>query len=111
MRDKLYLAGFLLAAGLLLYLGRGLLERSALVAGTLVFAGTTAVGVLGLTLYQVQNQLRVSRRELARQEAEINFAREVQVALFPRQFPTGSSSRPCACRRQGSVAITTTSCN
>ena len=90
MRDKLYLTGFLLAAGLLLYVGRGLLERSALVAGALVFAGTTAVGVLGLTLYQVQNQLRVSRRELARQEAEINFAREVQVALFPRQFPTGS---------------------
>jgi phosphoserine phosphatase RsbU/P len=90
MRDKLYLAGFLLAAGLLLYVGRGLLARSALVTGVLVFAGTTSVGVLGLTLYQVQNQLRASRRELARKEAEINFAREVQVALFPRQFPADS---------------------
>ncbi len=90
MRDKLYLAGFLLAAGLLLYVGRGLLEKSALVTGVLVFAGTTAVGVLGLTLYQVQNQLLASRRELARKEAELNFAREVQVALFPRQFPTDS---------------------
>jgi phosphoserine phosphatase RsbU/P len=90
MRDKLYLAGFLLAAGVLLYIGRGLLERSALVTGVLVFAGTTAVGVLGLTLYQVQNQLLASRRELARKEAEINFAREVQVALFPREFPADS---------------------
>jgi phosphoserine phosphatase RsbU/P len=90
MRDKLYLAGFLLAAGLLLYVGRGMLPRSALVTGVLAFAGTTSVGVLGLALYQVQNQLQASRRELARKEAEINFAREVQAALFPRQFPTGS---------------------
>jgi len=90
MRDKLYLAGFLLTAGLLLYVGRGLLERSALVASVLVFIGTTAAGVLGLALYQVQNRLRASRRELAQREAELSFAREVQVALFPPRFPKDS---------------------
>jgi len=90
MRDKVYLGGFLLVAGLLLYVGRGLLARSALVTGVLAFAGTTAVGVLGLALYQVQLQLRASRNELARKEAELNFAREVQVALFPRRFPPDS---------------------
>jgi len=90
MRDKLYLAGFLLGAGVLLYLGRGLLAQSALVAWGLTFAGTTAVGILGMALYQVQDQLRASRRELARKEAELSFAREVQRALFPRQFPDGS---------------------
>jgi phosphoserine phosphatase RsbU/P len=90
MRDKIYLAGFLLGAGALLYLGRGLLAQSALFTWGLTFAGTTAVGVLGMALYQVQDQLRASRRELARKEAELNFAREVQRALFPRQFPAGS---------------------
>jgi phosphoserine phosphatase RsbU/P len=87
MRDKVYLASFLLGAGVLLYAGRGLLAQSQLVAWGLTFAGTTAVGVLGLALYQVQHQLRASRRELARKEAELNFALEVQRALFPRQFP------------------------
>jgi phosphoserine phosphatase RsbU/P len=87
MRDKIYLVGFLLAAGLLLYLGRGLLARSALVTWGLAFAGTTSVAVLGMALYRVQLELRVSQRELARKEAELNFAREVQQALFPRQFP------------------------
>ncbi len=90
MRDKIYLASFLLGAGVLLYLGRGLLAQSALVDWGLTFAGTTAVGVLGMALYQVQDQLRASRRELARKEAELNFAREVQRALFPRQFPVDS---------------------
>jgi sigma-B regulation protein RsbU (phosphoserine phosphatase) len=90
MRDKIYLASFLLGAGALLYLGRGLLAQYALFTWGLTFAGTTAVGVLGMALYQVQDQLRASRRELARKEAELNFAREVQRALFPRQFPVGS---------------------
>lgn len=90
MRDKLYLAGFLLGAGVLLYVGRGFLAQSALLTWGLTFAGTTAVGVLGMALYQVQDQLRASRRELARKEAELTFAREVQRALFPRQFPVDS---------------------
>ena len=90
MRDKIYLASFLLVAGVCTYAGRGLLARSALVTWGLTFAGTTAVAVLGMALYQVQVQLRLSRRELARKEAELNFAREVQQALFPRRFPIDS---------------------
>jgi len=87
MRDKAYLIGFLLGAALLLYLGRGLIESSAIVALVLTFAGTTAAGVLGMVLYRVQAELRASRRELARKEAELTFALEVQKSLFPRQFP------------------------
>jgi|SRR6516225_130376 sigma-B regulation protein RsbU (phosphoserine phosphatase) len=87
MRDKIYLAVFLLGAGALLYLGRGLIAKSVAVTATLTFAGTTAAGVLGLALYRVQLELRASRMELARKQAEINFAHEVQRALFPRQFP------------------------
>jgi phosphoserine phosphatase RsbU/P len=90
MRDKIYLAGFLLMAGLLLYIGRGLLAKSALATWGLTFAGTTAVAVLGMALFQVQVQLRASRRELALKESELNFAREVQQALFPRRFPLDS---------------------
>ena len=40
-----------------------------------------------MALYRVQLELRTSQRELARREAELNFALEVQQALFPRQFP------------------------
>jgi sigma-B regulation protein RsbU (phosphoserine phosphatase) len=54
----------------------------------LTFAGTTAAAVLGMVLYRVQLELRVSRHELARKEAELNIALQVQQALFPRQFPT-----------------------
>jgi phosphoserine phosphatase RsbU/P len=90
MRDKVYLAGFLLVAGLLLYLGRGLLAESAWVTWGLTFAGTSGVAVLGMALYQVQLQLRASRHELARKEAELNFARQVQQALFPQRFPLDS---------------------
>ncbi len=87
MREKTYIPIFLLAAGLLLFLGRDLLEQSALVTWSLTFAGTTAAGILGMALYRVQAELRASQHELARQEAEVNFALEVQKALFPRQFP------------------------
>lgn len=87
MRDKLYLIGFLLGAGLLLYLGRNLIRQSALLTTVLAFAGTTAVGVLGLALYRVQLALRTSQRELAMRQAELNFALEVQQSLFPHQFP------------------------
>jgi phosphoserine phosphatase RsbU/P len=90
MRDKIYLASFLLLAGVFTYAGRGFLARSALVTWGLTFAGMTAAAVLGLALYQVQAQLHISRRELARKEAELSFASEVQRALFPRRFPLNS---------------------
>ena len=90
MKDRIYLAVFLLGAGVLLYVGRGLMARSVLVTASLTFAGTTAAGVFGLALYRVQLELRASRMELARKQAEINFALEVQRALFPRQFPIDS---------------------
>ncbi len=90
MRDKIYLMGFLLGAGLLLYVGRDLLARSTLVTWGLTFGGTTAAAVLGMTLYRVQLELRASRHELARKEAELHFALEVQRALFPRKFPPDS---------------------
>ena len=88
MRDRIYLVSFLIGAGVLLYVGRDLLQKSTLVTWALTFAGTTAAGVLGLALYRVQLELRASRHELARKEAELSFALEVQQALFPRQFPT-----------------------
>lgn len=89
MRDRIYLVGFLVGAGILLYLGRGLLQKSEIMTWGLTFGGTTAVAVLAVALYRVQHELRASRRELARQEAELSFALQVQQALFPRQFPEG----------------------
>lgn len=47
--------------------------------------------VLLASLYRVQLELRASQHELARKEAEINFALEVQQALFPRHLPANSS--------------------
>jgi len=87
MRDRIYLAVFLLGAGLLLYLGRGFIATSTYATFGLTFAGTTAAAILGMVLYRVQLELRASRHELARKEAELNFALEVQQALFPKQFP------------------------
>jgi sigma-B regulation protein RsbU (phosphoserine phosphatase) len=87
MRDRVYVAVFLLGAGLLLYLGRGFIATSAYATFGLTFAGTTAAAILGMVLYRVQLELRASRHELARKEAELNFALEVQQALFPKQFP------------------------
>lgn len=89
MRDKIYLISFLLGAGLLLFLGRNLLQGSALLTWSLTFGGTTAVAVLGVLLYRLQLQLQASRRELARKEAELSIALEVQRALFPRRLPQG----------------------
>ncbi|MFN8006163.1 MAG: PP2C family protein-serine/threonine phosphatase [Terriglobia bacterium] len=89
MRDKLYLVGFLSFAGLLLFLGRPMVKESALLTELLTFGASTTVGVLGLLLYRLQLQLKASRKELARKEAEISIAHEVQRALFPRQFPCG----------------------
>lgn len=88
MRERLYPFAFLLTAGLLLYFGRSLLQVSDVMTWGLTFAGTTAAGVLGMALYRVQLELRASRHELALRQAELNFALEVQRALFPRQFPS-----------------------
>ena len=87
MRDRIYLVVFLAGAGLLLYAGRGFIAMSAYATFGLTFAGTTAAAILGMVLYRVQLELRASRHELARKEAELNFALEVQQALFPKQFP------------------------
>lgn len=86
-RDKVYLVGFLVGAGLLLFLGRGLVQGSALATWGLTFGATTAVAVLVVSLYRVQLELQSSRRQLARKEAELSFALEVQQALFPRHLP------------------------
>jgi phosphoserine phosphatase RsbU/P len=86
-RDKIYLIGFVVAAGMLLFLGRGLVQGSALATWGLTFGATTAVAVLVVALYRVQLELQSSRRQLARKEAELSFALEVQRALFPHQLP------------------------
>ncbi|HZS48789.1 MAG TPA: PP2C family protein-serine/threonine phosphatase [Blastocatellia bacterium] len=86
-RDKLYLLGFLLGAGILLFLGRDLLQSSIIVTYGLTFGGTTAAAVLLAVLYRLRLELKASRHELARKEAELNFALEVQRALFPSQLP------------------------
>lgn len=88
MRSKLTIVGFLVVAGILLYAGRDFVQDSAIATFAMTFGGTTAAGVLGMALYRVQLELRASRRELAQKQAELHFAREVQQALFPRQFPS-----------------------
>jgi sigma-B regulation protein RsbU (phosphoserine phosphatase) len=88
-RDGIYLFGFLIAAGLLLFLGRDLLQESVLATWGLTFGGTTAVAILALSLYRVRIDLRASRHQLARREAELEFAHQVQSALFPRDLPLG----------------------
>lgn len=89
LRDKLYVIGFLLGSGLLLFLGHNLLpEAKVLLTWGLSFGGTTAAAVLGVLLYRLQLQLKASRHELARREVELRIAKEVQQALFPRQLPS-----------------------
>ena len=87
MRQKIYWIGAVAAA--LLYLGRGLLPGRLLLTWILAFAGITAVAVLLVSLYRVRLELRQSRHELTRKEAELSFANEVQRTLFPRRFPAG----------------------
>ncbi len=98
MREKVYLIAFLLAAALLLYLGHDLFRGSLLVSWGLSFAGTTTAVVLALTIYRFKLELEASRDELRRKEAELNFARQVQQALFPRQLPeTGGLELSAVC--------------
>ena len=88
MRNRLFIVGFLLVAAVLLYAGRDFVQDSGIATFALTFGGTTAAGILGMVLYRVQLELRASRRELAQKQAELHFAREVQQALFPQQFPS-----------------------
>jgi sigma-B regulation protein RsbU (phosphoserine phosphatase) len=90
MRDKIYIVVILAVAGLLLVAGRGLLRESTIFNFGLTFAGTMAVGILGIALYRVTLELRASRQELAMKQAELDFAMEVQLSLFPREFPRES---------------------
>ena len=87
MRGNVYLLGFMAAIVGLLFLGRDQLPSSTLIIWGLTFGGTTAVAILLVSLYRVQIELKESRHQLARKAAELNFAREVQTALFPTKFP------------------------
>ncbi len=87
LRGNVYLLGFLAAIVALLFVGRDQLPSSTLLIWGLTFGGTTAVAILLVSLYRVQLELKESRHELARKAAELNFAREVQTALFPTRFP------------------------
>jgi len=62
-------------------------QGSTFVTWGLTFAGATAVAVLAASLYRVRLDLQASRRDLARKDAELSFALEVQRALFPRSLP------------------------
>ncbi len=89
LRDKLYVIGFLLGSGLLLFLGHNLLPQArVLLTWGLSFGGATAAAVLGVLLYRLQLQLKASRHELARREVELRIANEVQQALFPHHLPS-----------------------
>ncbi|MFZ0430326.1 MAG: PP2C family protein-serine/threonine phosphatase [Acidobacteriota bacterium] len=88
VRDTLYLLGFLVVAGLLLIIGRHQLPPSTVLTWTLTFGATAGVGVLIISLYRVQQELKQTRFELARKDVELQIAREVQAALFPRTLPS-----------------------
>ncbi|HSR68436.1 MAG TPA: PP2C family protein-serine/threonine phosphatase [Acidobacteriota bacterium] len=89
MRDELLILPFLLTAAVLTYLGRDLWVGSAVAGQALTFAAVTGGALLVLLLARVRRDLRDSRLQLARKEAELNFAREVQKALFPKTYPQG----------------------
>ena len=72
---------------MLAYVGRDLVQGSALATWGLTFAGATAMAILVASLYRVRLELQASRHQLARKDAELSFALEVQRALFPRQLP------------------------
>jgi sigma-B regulation protein RsbU (phosphoserine phosphatase) len=89
VKDRVYLIGFLAVAGLLLFIGRDQLPSATFLTWGFTFGATTAAAVLIVSLYRVQLELKHSRHELARKDAELNFAREVQRALFPARLPEG----------------------
>ena len=87
LRDRIYLVAFLLIAATLLYLGADQLRQPVLLPWVITFSVTTVVAILVLSLYRFKVQLDASKSELMRAEAELDFARKVQEALFPRQLP------------------------
>ncbi|MBL8148958.1 MAG: PP2C family protein-serine/threonine phosphatase [Blastocatellia bacterium] len=87
-RDKLFLASILVGAALLFILGPRSIQSSVILKWGYAFGSTAIVVVLGTALYRLQMELQQSRLELARKEAEINFAKEVHQALFPKHLPT-----------------------
>jgi sigma-B regulation protein RsbU (phosphoserine phosphatase) len=87
LRDTLYVLGFLVIAGLLLFIGRDLIPSSTILTWIVTFGATAAVGVLLISLFRVQQELKQSRFELARKDVELQIAREVQAALFPKTLP------------------------
>lgn len=90
MRDRLYLAGFIILAGVLLWIGREEIRGSLVLSWGLSFGGAGAVAVLLLLLYRFRIELAASRHELARKEAELSFAMRVQQELFPKRLPSGN---------------------
>lgn len=90
MRDRTYIFLFLLVAGLLVFVGRSELPPQTVLTATMTFGGTTAIAVLMISLFRVRGQLAASRHELARKDAELSFAHEVQRSLFPRDVPKGA---------------------
>ncbi len=87
LRDGIYLVAFLLFAAMLLYLGADQLRQPVLLPWVITFSVTTVVAILVLSLYRFKVQLDASKSELMRAEAELDFARKVQQALFPRRLP------------------------
>jgi sigma-B regulation protein RsbU (phosphoserine phosphatase) len=87
LRDRIYLVAFLLLAATLLYLGADQLRQPVLLPWVITFSVTTVVAILALSLYRFKVQLDASRNELMRSDAELDFARKVQEALFPRKLP------------------------
>jgi phosphoserine phosphatase RsbU/P len=87
LRDRIYLVAFLLLAATLLYLGADQLRQPVLLPWVITFSVTTVVAILALSLYRFKVQLDASRNELMRADAELDFARKVQEALFPRKLP------------------------
>ena len=87
-RETLSAVTLLLGFGAILTLGWNQLPASEYTTWGLTFGGTTAIAVLLVSLYRVQQELQASRRDLAQQEAELAFALEVQQFLLPQKFPS-----------------------
>ncbi|HOM99248.1 MAG TPA: PP2C family protein-serine/threonine phosphatase [Acidobacteriota bacterium] len=87
-RDTWYLLGFLGGAAVLLFVGRDWLPASSATTWGISFISAAAAVVLVVALLRVQEELRTSQSLLARQQMDLEFAREVQAALFPKELPT-----------------------
>ncbi|GAB4233003.1 MAG: hypothetical protein Kow00109_05610 [Acidobacteriota bacterium] len=88
--ERWYLVLVLGLAGVLTFIGRDWLPEGSVFTWGVGFASSAAVVLLVAALVRVQQELQSSRRWLERQQAELNFAREVQAALFPKRLPEGT---------------------